>query len=123
MVENPSPIHNRNYSGRAMQETTASIPIHIKVNGQEHRLSVDSRTVLLDVLRETLTLTGTKKACDQGQCGACTVLLDGVRVLSCFVLAAAVRGSITTIEGLADAGGDLHPMQQAFIDNDAFQCG
>src|SRR5205085_6900710 len=79
--------------------------------------------VLLDALRERLGLTGTKKGCDQGQCGACTVLLDGKRVLSCFVLACAVEGEVTTIEGLSGEGEVLHPMQQAFIDCDAFQCG
>jgi xanthine dehydrogenase YagT iron-sulfur-binding subunit len=95
----------------------------LKVNGRERRLSVDPRTVLLDALRENLALTGTKKGCDLGQCGACTVLIDGVRVLSCFVLAAAVNGEVTTIEGLSAETGDLHPMQQAFLDCDAYQCG
>jgi len=81
------------------------------------------RTSLLDLLRERLGLTGAKKGCDHGQCGACTVLLDGRRVLSCLTLAVAAQGhSVTTIEGLAN-GGELHPMQQAFIDHDAFQCG
>lgn len=79
--------------------------------------------VLLDVLREKLGFTGTKKGCDQGQCGACTVLVDGVRVLSCLVLGAAVEGEVTTIEGLAGEGEPLHPMQQAFLECDAFQCG
>src|SRR4051812_24510045 len=97
--------------------------IELKVNGQSHLLSVDPRVVLLDALREHLGLTGTKKGCDQGQCGACTVLIDGRRVLSCFVLAALADGEITTIEGLSGEGEPLHPMQQAFIDNDAFQCG
>jgi xanthine dehydrogenase YagT iron-sulfur-binding subunit len=94
-----------------------------KVNGFERELAFDVRTSMLDLLRERLELTGTKKGCDHGQCGACTVLVDGNRVLSCLTLAAAAQGkSITTIEGLAN-NGDLHPMQKAFIDHDAFQCG
>ena len=97
--------------------------ISLNVNGHRHALSLDPRVVLLDALRENLGLTGTKKGCDQGQCGACTVLIDGQRVLSCFVLAALATGEITTIEGLAGEGGPLHPMQQAFIEHDAFQCG
>jgi xanthine dehydrogenase YagT iron-sulfur-binding subunit len=95
----------------------------INVNGRQHRLRLDVRTTLLDALRETLGLTGTKKGCDQGQCGACTVLIDGRRVLSCFVIAAAVDGDVTTIEGLAGEGDALHPMQRAFLECDAFQCG
>ena len=95
----------------------------LTINGRDHELSFDVRTSLLDLLREYLQLTGTKKGCDHGQCGACTVLLDGRRVLSCLTLAVAVHNrSVTTIEGLS-ANGTLHPMQQAFIDNDAFQCG
>ena len=95
----------------------------IDINGQAHRLSLDPRTTLLDALRETMGLTGTKKGCDQGQCGSCTVLVDGVRVLSCFTLAAAVTGKVTTIEGLSSETGPLHPMQQAFLDCGAYQCG
>ena len=96
----------------------------LTVNGVETDLKVAPWTTLLDALREHLDLTGTKKGCDHGQCGACTVLLDGRRVLSCLTLAATVEGArITTIEGLSDGDGALHPMQQAFIDNDAFQCG
>jgi xanthine dehydrogenase YagT iron-sulfur-binding subunit len=95
----------------------------LSVNNQVRHLTVDPRTTLLDALREHLGLTGAKKGCDHGQCGACTVLVDGKRVLGCLTLAVAVRGPVTTIEGLAGANGALHPMQQAFIDQDAFQCG
>ena len=96
----------------------------LKVNGRDQRLTIDVRTCLLDALREHLHLTGSKKGCDQGQCGACTVHIDGKRVLACLTLAVAVQGRrIDTIEGLAGANGRLHPMQQAFIDRDAFQCG
>jgi xanthine dehydrogenase YagT iron-sulfur-binding subunit len=95
----------------------------LKVNGREHRLPLDPRTTLLDALREHVGLTGTKKGCDHGQCGACTVLADERRILSCLTLAATVQAkAITTIEGLA-SNGELHPMQQAFIDHDALQCG
>ena len=97
--------------------------ITIRVNGEAHSLAIDTRTSLLDLLRERLGLTGAKKGCDQGQCGACTVLLDGRRVNSCLVLAVAHDGAeVTTIEGLAD-GDDLHPLQAAFVEHDAFQCG
>ena len=89
-----------------------------------HTLALDSRTSLLDALRDHIGLTGTKKGCDHGQCGACTVHIDGRRVLSCLTLAVMADGrSVTTIEGLAGPNGELHPMQQAFVDFDAFQCG
>jgi xanthine dehydrogenase YagT iron-sulfur-binding subunit len=93
------------------------------VNGESRALELDPRTTLMDALRDHLDLSGSKKGCDQGQCGACTVLVDGRRVLSCLTLAAAVKDrAITTIEGLA-RDGELHPMQAAFIECDAFQCG
>ncbi|MGI4847349.1 MAG: aldehyde dehydrogenase iron-sulfur subunit PaoA [Janthinobacterium lividum] len=97
--------------------------VAIEVNGQLHRLEVDARTTLLDVLRENLQLTGTKKGCDHGQCGACTVILDGRRINSCLTLAVMHEGSkLTTIEGIGSAD-KLHPMQAAFIKHDGFQCG
>ena len=99
------------------------MPLTIEVNGVTHKLSVEPRVTLLDLLREQLALPGTKKGCDHGQCGACTVHVDGRRVLSCMSLAVMQEGKkLTTIEGLAE-GDQLHPMQQAFIMHDGFQCG
>jgi xanthine dehydrogenase YagT iron-sulfur-binding subunit len=96
--------------------------IVITINGEERRATVDTRTTVLDLLREQLGLTGAKKGCDHGQCGACTALLDGERVNTCLLLAVAASGAdLVTIEGLGE--GRLHPLQQAFIDHDAFQCG
>jgi xanthine dehydrogenase YagT iron-sulfur-binding subunit len=103
--------------------TSDAVKVGLKINGVRRTLAVDPRVVLLDALRERLELTGTKKGCDQGQCGACTVLVDGRRVLSCLTLTATLEGrEVTTIEGLA-RGDRLHPMQAAFIEHDAFQCG
>jgi xanthine dehydrogenase YagT iron-sulfur-binding subunit len=102
---------------------SSGVKTNITVNGRPHALTLDPRSTLLDVLREQLDLTGSKKGCDQGQCGACTVLINGRRVVSCLTLAVMQDGaSITTIEGLA-TDGKLHPLHQAFIDHDAFQCG
>ena len=98
--------------------------VRLRVNGETHALTLDNRTTLLDALRETIGLTGSKKGCDHGQCGACTVLLDGRRANSCLLFAVAVQDAeITTVEGLAEPDGTLHPLQQAFVDRDALQCG
>jgi xanthine dehydrogenase YagT iron-sulfur-binding subunit len=103
---------------------TDATRIMLKVNGSAQQLDVEPWTTLLDALRESLDLTGTKKGCDQGQCGACTVLLNGTRVVSCLVLAIMQDGAeVTTIEGLAEENGALHPLQAAFVEHDAFQCG
>jgi xanthine dehydrogenase YagT iron-sulfur-binding subunit len=105
------------------EEPSPVLNIVLKVNEKTHRVRVDARTTLLTALRDRLHLTGTKRGCDLGQCGACTVLLDGRRINACLMLAVKASGAaITTIEGLAQ-DGRLHPMQQAFIDHDAFQCG
>ena len=115
-------------AGQASSETSVTKPsslvdVTLSINGGRHRLAVDTRTTLLDLLHEHLQLTGTKKGCDHGQCGACTVLLDGRRVNSCLTLAVMHDGqAITTIEGLAE-GETLHPLQAAFVSHDGFQCG
>ncbi|MER9434796.1 (2Fe-2S)-binding protein [Mesorhizobium sp. M0618] len=103
--------------------TKTTIPVHLDINGHLHRLDIEPRVTLLDALRDRLGLTGTKKGCDHGQCGACTVHVDGERMLACLTLAAQVEGrTVTTIEGLAREG-EMHPVQAAFLEQDAFQCG
>ena len=105
------------------QEAAKMARVQLTINGEARQLELDPRQSLLDVLRETLDLTGTKKGCNQGACGACTILLDGRRVVSCLTLAVMHDGAeVTTIEGLAK-GDDLHPLQAAFIEQDGFQCG
>ncbi|MEH6800544.1 MAG: 2Fe-2S iron-sulfur cluster-binding protein [Halopseudomonas sabulinigri] len=104
-------------------KTVATYPISIEINGERRQLEVHPWTTLLDLLREQIGLTGTKKGCDHGQCGACTVLLNGKRINSCLTIAVMHDGaSLTTVEGLA-SGDDMHPMQAAFVKHDAFQCG
>src|SRR4051794_39365887 len=110
-------------AAQTLVPSPAPLEVVLRVNGADQRLTLDPRTTLLDGLREHLHLTGAKKGCGLGQCGACTVLMDGKRVKSCLSLAALVEGrEITTIEGLAQ-GDRLHPLQAAFIEGDAFQCG
>ncbi|HKU95945.1 MAG TPA: (2Fe-2S)-binding protein [Vineibacter sp.] len=115
-----SPAKTRRDGAVAAADTAT---VSLRINGDLHRLQVDSRATLLDTLRERLALTGTKKGCDRGECGACTVHIDGRRVLSCLTLAVMAEGrDITTIEGLAPPD-ELHPVQAAFIEHDALQCG
>jgi xanthine dehydrogenase YagT iron-sulfur-binding subunit len=107
----------------ASEKIEGAIPLKLRINGQIHAVEVDPRSTLLDTLRETLTLTGTKKGCDHGQCGACTVHINGRRINSCLTLAAMHEGDeILTIEGLG-APDNLHPMQAAFVEHDGYQCG
>ena len=105
------------------EPTPPSVSVILQINGRSHSLTLDPRTTLLDALREHLALTGSKKGCDHGQCGACTVLIEGRRINSCLTLAVMHDGhSVTTIEGLAQ-GTNLHPLQKAFVEHDGFQCG
>ncbi len=120
-----APVSPMNAANRPETESRAlvTMPLQLRVNGQNYAITVDSRTSVLDALRENLNLKGTKKGCDHGQCGACTVLIDGKRTNSCLTLAIMHDGqAITTIEGLS-AGEQLHPMQAAFVKHDGFQCG
>ncbi len=121
----PSPVVSA--AAAELDETVAAafekVPLKLEINGKKYNLKVEPRTTLLDLLREQLHLTGTKKGCDHGQCGACTVHVDGQRVNSCLSFAVMHDGrKVTTIEGLAD-GDKLHPMQEAFVKHDGFQCG
>jgi len=119
------PAHMNGAAAAVPEDNRAAlVHVHAEFNGHDHHLELDPRASLLDVLREQLELTGCKKGCDHGQCGACTVHLDGRRVVSCLTPAVQVDGcEVLTIEGLSPEGGPLHPMQQAFIDHDALQCG
>lgn len=113
-------MSEQNDSAKSNGET---MPVNLKINGAAHNLNIEPRVSLLDALREFAGLTGTKKGCNQGACGACTVLIDGERINSCFALAVQYEGrEITTIEGLAD-GDELHALQAAFVEHDGFQCG
>jgi xanthine dehydrogenase YagT iron-sulfur-binding subunit len=115
--------HNGEAVGNGVLSLPAKASIDLKINGVNYQLQIEPRVSLLDALREYVGLTGTKKGCDQGACGACTVLVDGERIISCLALAVQYEGrEITTIEGLAE-NGELHPLQAAFIKHDGFQCG
>jgi xanthine dehydrogenase YagT iron-sulfur-binding subunit len=129
MISAYLPVHASGAVERTLEKEVTSttiegaVPITLRINGKDHKLNIDPRTTLLDCIRETLTLTGTKKGCDHGQCGACTVHVNGKRVLSCLNLALMHDGNeITTIEGLGTPDA-LHPMQKAFLDCDGYQCG
>lgn len=124
-MNNPEQNYNRHAGPLAysVPDNEAARPVTLSVNGQKYQLTLEPWVTLLDALREYIGLTGTKKGCDHGQCGACTVIVNGMRINSCLTLAVMQQeGEIKTIEGFAE-GDKLHPMQQAFIDNDAFQCG
>jgi xanthine dehydrogenase YagT iron-sulfur-binding subunit len=123
LVSLPAPAQPASAAGATAPAAGARLPVSLKVNGRSHALDLDTRTTLLDALREKLHLTGSKKGCDHGQCGACTVLVNGRRINSCLSLAAMHDGDeITTIEGLGTPD-KLHPMQAAFVKHDGFQCG
>jgi xanthine dehydrogenase YagT iron-sulfur-binding subunit len=124
IVMGMSPGATAQSQGTGSGSVASEISVNLTVNGTRHALTLDPRSSLLDVLRERLGLMGAKKGCDHGQCGACTVHVEGRRIASCLTLAAQADGrQVTTIEGLASADGELHPMQQAFVDHDALQCG
>ena len=123
LVAQPAIVRHANAATTGALRTADMVDIVLEVNGRRHALAVEPRVTLLDALREHLRLTGTKKGCDRGSCGACTVHVDGRRINSCLTLAVRSQGKvITTIEGLAD-DGELHPMQAAFVAHDGFQCG
>src|SRR5437899_3121628 len=127
IIDPPEDGHFRNgdaASGSANQPSPTTLSIHLTINGRDRALDIEPRVTLLDALRDRLALTGTKKSCGQGPCGARTVHVDGQKVLACLTLAAQVEGrSVTTIEGLADEDGTLNAVQVAFLEQDAFQCG
>ena len=122
-AQGSSPVEQAPESEFSHPSIEGAVPITLRINGKDHKLQIDPRTTLLDCIRETVTLTGTKKGCDHGQCGACTVHINGKRVLSCLNLALMHDGNeITTIEGLGTPDA-LHPMQKAFLECDGYQCG
>lgn len=123
VIAAPALLNQANAAKETIQESTGDMKTILSVNGKQHSLTIEPRVTLLDALRENLGFVGSKKGCDHGQCGACTVIIDGQRVYSCLSLAVMQEGKeIVTIEGLA-TGDNLHPMQTAFIENDGFQCG